>query len=335
MGVKSVLVVRCGALGDLVYATSVIDALKLEFGEDTIIDFVCTPGSGTLFKNDPRVRKVFPLKHKKIPILFSQDKKRVIQVSKEHPYDLLINFETGKQFKGLVTKIVSKQKIGAFFNTLHLIPCNNRAEGIKNYLLPVVSKENIELSVPKISIENVDSIKKKFMLHDRYIVIAPSNSHIKKKGINYRAWEQKSWKILADELSKHLQVVFVGAKGEEFFFEDFKPYNSNTISLVGQNSLSELSTIIAHANAVVCTDSAIGHISAAVNTPVFVLMGPNDPVMDSPYQTAHNKVHVISLHLPCSPCYKTDTMKRCKDNICMKQITPTMVFETISSAAIL
>ena len=28
---KRILIIRCGALGDLVYATSVIDALKKEF----------------------------------------------------------------------------------------------------------------------------------------------------------------------------------------------------------------------------------------------------------------------------------------------------------------
>jgi len=56
---KKILIIRCGALGDLVYATSVIDALKYEYGEDTIIDFVSTPGSGTLFDLDYRINKVF------------------------------------------------------------------------------------------------------------------------------------------------------------------------------------------------------------------------------------------------------------------------------------
>jgi len=52
----------------LVYATSVIDAMKKEYGDDTVIDFVCTPGSGKLFETDSRVNRVFPLKHKKIPL---------------------------------------------------------------------------------------------------------------------------------------------------------------------------------------------------------------------------------------------------------------------------
>ena len=63
--IKKVIVIRCGALGDLVYSTSVIDALKFEFGENTQIDFISTPICSKLFEFDNRVNRIFPLKHKK------------------------------------------------------------------------------------------------------------------------------------------------------------------------------------------------------------------------------------------------------------------------------
>jgi ADP-heptose:LPS heptosyltransferase len=72
-----ILVIRCGALGDLVYSTSIIEALKLEYGTSTIIDFVTTPGSGTLFKYDKRVNSVLPLRYKKF-LFFLVVKKRVL-----------------------------------------------------------------------------------------------------------------------------------------------------------------------------------------------------------------------------------------------------------------
>lgn len=80
---KRIIVIRCGALGDLVYATSVIDALKFQFGNDTIIDFVCTPASGTLFNEDDRINQVFQLKHKKIPLWLSSQKKRLYELQKK------------------------------------------------------------------------------------------------------------------------------------------------------------------------------------------------------------------------------------------------------------
>lgn len=332
---KRVLIIRCGALGDLVYATSVIDAIKMEFGDNTLIDFVCTPGSGTLFKHDSRVNRVFPLKHKKIPLLLSSQKKDIVITSKENSYDILINFESGKQFKSLVYSIKAIKKVGHYFEDVEINLSINRGEALKSYLQTIVSKKNLQSAYPSLQTLSFEPLQQKYSLQDKYIVIAPSNSHVNKSGINYRAWEIKKWKELLQKITKEVQVVMVGAKGEESYFQQLKGYPKNTIDLVGKNNISELTTIIANAKATICTDSAVGHISAATNTPVFVLMGPNDITIDSPYQSPKNQVNVISVHKECSPCYKTEVMKECKNNLCMKEISVEMVYETIKSANIL
>jgi ADP-heptose:LPS heptosyltransferase len=328
---KRILIIRCGALGDLVYATSVVDAMKLQFGDDTIIDFVCTPGSGTLFTNDNRINIVYPLKHKKVPIWLSNQKKAIIKASKLKPYDILINFEYGKQFESLVNNIVAKKKIGALFDTIQASEKLNRGELQKLYFKSIVSNENLNKSFPKVVYDKFENIKDTYNLADKYIIIAPSNSHVNRSGINYRAWENKSWIELIKKLSKDIQVVIVGAKGELEFFKQLQPYPKNTVDLVGQNNIYQLNSVIKYATSVICTDSAVGHISASVDTDVYILMGPNDTIADSPYKSPTNNVNIISLDLPCSPCYKTEVMKNCKDNICMKNISVNMVYKTIKS----
>ena len=333
--IKKILIIRCGALGDLVYSTSVLDALKFEFGEDITIDYVSTPAASKLFEYDKRVNKIFHLKHKKIPIIFSPQKKAVINYSKKEPYDILINFEMGKQFKSLVEKIVANKKVGWFCEDVYISNDINRGEQQKYLFKSIISSSNLQNSYPKVATFDFSEVKSKFSLDDRYILIAPSNSHVNKKGLNYRAWENASWIKLIQELACKIQVVIVGAKGEENFFKLLQPYPKNVVDLVGKNSIIELSTIINNAVGTICTDSAVGHISAATNTPVFVLMGPNDKVVDSPYQTPFNNVTVISTNLDCSPCYKTDVMKACKDNICMKNIKASKVLNLLNEAKIL
>ena len=333
---KSVLIVRCGALGDLVYATSVIDALKFEYGEDTVIDFVCTPGSGTLFKDDARVHRVFPLKHKKIPIFFSSQKKGIINHSKKKPYDILINFESGKQFKSLVMAIEANKKIGEFFDTI--IPprdLKHMVELTKFIFKDIVAQKIYEQSFPRIVGISPSEAAKKYNLNEKYIVISPSNSHQKKNRLNHRAWKNDNWITLINELSKKVQVIIVGNKNEDEFFNKLKPYPENVIDLVAKTSLSELIGVIEGAAALIATDTGTAHMASAVNTKVFALIGPTPSQGTGPYQTPFNKVHIISANLPCSPCYKTEVMKNCKDNICMKEITPAMVLDKISSAKIL
>lgn len=331
MSVKSVLIIRCGALGDLVYATSVIDALKSEFGDDVLIDFVCTPGSGTLFKGDDRVHHVFPLKHKKVPILFSTQKKAIINYSKDKPYDLLINFEYGKQFNSLVTNISAKQKVEAKDVTIPT-ELKHMVEKTKYIFKDLVSEEVYEKSFPRLVGTPIKEVLEKYNLPEKYLIISPSNSHQKRNIINYRAWENNKWKELIYALQYEIQLVIIGNKGEDEFFDKLKPYPEHVIDLVGKTSLIDLISVIEGATALVATDTGTAHIASAVETEVFALIGPTPAYETGPYKTPNNEVHIITSNQECAPCYKTEVMKKCKDNICMKEISTNQVYTTIKSA---
>lgn len=331
-----VLIIRCGALGDLVYATSVIDALILEFGDDTKIDFVCTPGTAKLFEKDYRVNNIYPLKHKKIPIFLSKDKKNIIKNSKYETYDLLINFEYGKQFKSLIDAINAKKKVGAQINDITINEKNAHMVDItKSIFKSIVSKDVYEKSFPRLIGTDKDECKQKYNLNDKYIIISPSNSHQKKNRLNYRAWENENWKELINKLSDDVQIVVIGNKNEDEFFEKIKPFPHAVIDLVAKTSLSDLIGVIDGATALVATDTGTAHIASAVNTEVFALIGPTPANETGPYQSPFNKVHIISANLECSPCYKTEVMKNCKENVCMKQISVEQVYDSIKSANLL
>lgn len=325
---KKILIIRCGALGDLVYSTSVLDALIFEYGEDIQIDFVSTPSSSKLFEYDKRVNKVFILKHKKIPIFFSSQKKAIINESKKDAYDILINFEMGKQFKGLVESIIANKKVGWFSEDISITK-THMVDICKEFYSSIISKDNLEKSFPRLIGEDFKKVQKKLFLPDEYIVVSPSNSHNKKKGINYRAWTHENWKLFLNLFPKEKNILVIGARGEEEFFEPLKPYNSNVIDLVGKISIPQMVSIINGAKALVVTDTGTAHIASAVNTPVFCLIGPTPADQTGPYKTPFNEVTIISANLKCSPCYKTEVMKTCKDNLCMKSISAQMVLEKV------
>jgi ADP-heptose:LPS heptosyltransferase len=325
-----ILIIRCGALGDLVYATSVIDALKNEYGQETLIDFVCTPESGTLFQADKRVHKVFPLKHKKVPIMLSSQKKDIIRASEQSPYDILVNFEFGKQFKTLIDAIKAEKKIGAQIDTISFADDVVHMVDISKYIFkPIISEKIYQKSFPRVIGATKDEIYQKYALNAKYIIISPSNSHQKRKIINYRAWENPKWVELIEKLSQKIQLVIVGSRGEEEFFNQLKPYPKNVLDLVGKTKLPELIAVIENAQALVATDTGTAHLASALNTEVFALIGPTPADVTGPYQSPFNRVHIISSHQACAPCYKTETMQQCRENICMKSITVADVYNEI------
>ncbi len=333
--ITRVLVLRCGALGDLVYATSVIDALRREYGEGILIDFIATPGSAKLFENDPRVRRVFPLTHKKLPIWLSPQKRSVIRASEEEPYDLFINFEMGKQFKSLCSAVRARHTYGWFFERPVFGENEHMVDICKAFYAPVLTPEVLKAAAPRIIGKAFPDIQNRLGLKERYLVLSPSNSHNKKRGVNYRAWPQSHWKKLISLLPGDLSIVIVGGKGEEPFFEAIRPYPPNVIDLVGKTSITEMIGVIDHAMGLVVTDTGTAHIASAVNTPVFCLIGPTPAHVTGPYRSAENEVHILSAGLECSPCYKTPIMEQCRDNLCMHRISPEMVVESLKSANVL
>lgn len=324
--IKRVLILRCGALGDLVYSTSVIEALRMEYGEDIIIDFICKPSAATLFLNDSRVRNIFPLKYRRIPILLSKEKYHIINYSKKNPYDLLINLESkGPIFDPLIKAINATHKIGAPFTTPTVNLTSNiqhMVDIIKNIYASAVSESVLQKSFPMLIGTDFKILQPKYALPNNYIVLNPSNSHHKRQRINYRAWPQDHWKIFLNEAPKSITFVIIADKGEANFFEAIRPFPENVIDLIGQTSLSDLVGIISHAHAIVTTDTGPAHIASAVNTPVLTIIGPT-PKSTWPYKSPDNIIEIISANLECAPCYNTEIMMQCKNNICMKQITPT------------
>ena len=330
--VKSVLIIRCGALGDLVYATSVIDALRSQYGEDVAVDFVATPGPGTIFNLDPRVRNVFALKHRKIPNLLSAEKRAIINFSKKNPYDLLINFENGKQFFSLAKAIRADQKFGRPFTERGEMPAQHAAEQIKRIYMHVVSQETLDRSFPKLIGSNFEEVQEKYQLPDNYLIFNPSNSHNKRHRFNYRAWPQEHWKELINMIDANIPIVISGGKGEEEFFSAIRPFPNNVIDLVGKTPLPDLITITEHAQAMITTDTGPAHVASAVNTPVYAIIGPTNYQATGPYKTPNNEVHIISLHLECSPCYtKPEVMFACTNNRCMNEITPQHVYQELQT----
>lgn len=332
--IKRALILRCGALGDLVYATGVIDALRAQYGENIIIDFICTPGTAKLFEFDPRVNHVYLLKHKKLPIWLSPQKRAIIRDSQQNPYDLFINFETGKQFLSLSQSIQARHKIGWFFSNPDVSNTTHMVDMCKSFYASIVESEILKNASPRIIGKAFTEVQDKLNLPDKFLVLSPSNSHNKKSRLNYRAWPQNHWKRLIALLPSSLPIIVIGGKGEEPFFEAIKPYPKNVIDLVGKTSISEMIAIISQAKALVVTDTGTAHIASALNTPVFCLIGPTPADVTGPYQSADNEVHILSAHLSCSPCYKTEVMKQCMDNICMSQIAPETVVESLKSANI-
>jgi ADP-heptose:LPS heptosyltransferase len=96
------------------------------------------------------------------------------------------------------------------------------------------------------------------------------------------------------------------------------PYN-----LCGQTNLKELAAYIKSMDLFISNDSGPAHLAAALGIKTLALFGPTSSQITSP---KGKKVTLFQTNVGCKiPCY--DLL--CKENICMKRILVTEVFEKV------
>jgi ADP-heptose:LPS heptosyltransferase len=100
-------------------------------------------------------------------------------------------------------------------------------------------------------------------------------------------------------------------------------------SLAGTLSIAELPALYAHCCLLVSNDSGPAHIASLTATPTVVMFGPETPLLYRPL----GKARPLYAALPCSPCVKAVTQRRCNcaDNLCMQAISVDSVLAEVAA----
>lgn len=101
-------------------------------------------------------------------------------------------------------------------------------------------------------------------------------------------------------------------------------------ALLSGLSVRVLGAFIARTNVFLSGDTGLGHIAAAVGTPVVTVAGPTDIDHTRPWGNKHLVVRTVK-HLDCMPCYETSLYGKCPFNQeCMRTVKGEEVAKNIS-----
>lgn len=100
------------------------------------------------------------------------------------------------------------------------------------------------------------------------------------------------------------------------------------LSLVGRDRPDLLPAVLVEVDVLVSGDTGVGHLAAALGTPVITLFGPTDPALTAPRGT----VCIVRQPVPCAPCF----YRVCPiDHPCLTSIpTATVVDQALSMLAV-
>lgn len=141
-----------------------------------------------------------------------------------------------------------------------------------------------------------------------------------------KCWPSKHFATLANRcLDEGWQVWLLGAKEDWVAADTIQQMTQERcVNLIGQTTLSDVMALLSTVDAVVCNDSGLMHIAAALNVPLVAIYGSSSPTFTPPLS---HQVRILWLKKNCSPCFE----RTCPESHyrCLTDITPTMVFSAI------
>lgn len=149
-----------------------------------------------------------------------------------------------------------------------------------------------------------------------------------------REWAPDRFGMVAQSLRRSgIATVVVGGDDASEAATIIRTAEPSTVDLTGHTTFPQLADVLSRARLVIGGDSFIGHLAAAVGTPVVSIFGPSnadawrpagsiDAVEQSPVA---NDSLVVRHHLPCEPCmytgFRLGRPGGCPDRTCLKLVS--------------
>lgn len=322
----NILIMKFGALGDIILSTPSISAIREQFPSSKITILVGEEHSFLLSSN-PSVYNTIELPKAFLKNWSFREFAKLIKRIQRESYDLVIDFQNNKKshllgfFSRIPVRLGYHRKFGGLLthsiddDAKHLAPVEHQYYLLKELGIRCTEKRYLTLQ------ENFS--KKNHIQLPNPIV-----------GINLTTsprWKTKHWDsnnicmMVKKLLIRGYDVVLTGA--EDYMHNLSSVSNIDTkrvVNLVGRTCLTQLISTIAQCCLYISPDSAPLHIAAALDIPIIGLFGPTDPKRHAP---PYKVGAMMSTGMACSPCYKTQC--RFKTNNCMKSLTPDLVLSEI------
>jgi len=342
---KKILIIKIGALGDVIRTTTILPALRKKCPNHHIT-WLIKENSKEVLEDHPFLDKL---------LIYDADALARLQVEK---YDLLINLDKDQPSTSIAMLVNSKRKLGfgcdengktTFFNKeARYLYENGINDGLnkknqKSYqqmmfeaiALPY-NKEDYSVVLKSVDPGFITKFMQKYDIKSTDTII----------GINTGAsprWPLKRWHTekfieLINKLSYELGVKVILLGGLLEVERNFDIYRQMLIKNVYEiekevkipvidatrfHNLSEFSYLINLCDVIVTGDTAPMHISLAMKKPVVVLFGPTS---EREIDTYGRGIKITS-NMECVGCYNTNCDKKpnCMDNISVQEVYDAVV----------
>ena len=141
-----------------------------------------------------------------------------------------------------------------------------------------------------------------------------------------KRWPARHFAALAEDLATRGYTVWLLGSDKDRAIADeivgLAAPGMPIVNFCGTTALDQAIDLIAQAEFVVCNDSGLMHVAAALDRPLIAVYGSSSPSFTPPLSP---RARIVSLELSCSPCFKRTCPLGHLD--CLNGISPQRVLE--------
>jgi heptosyltransferase-3 len=354
---ENVLLIIRRSLGDVLALSPVIDILTRRF-PDVSIDLLVNEDTVAAAKLLNNINAIIPFDDKLSAKMSLGAMAMQVKIIRKifRKYDLAISF-TSNERSNIFAYLAGRTSAGTrelsfsrnwwhrmlldagYHNDRKRHILENNTQALRSLGIPV---DSVILSA-RYSDEAREKVQQilKDMAIERFIIFHPAGKFL------CRLYPEKPRNTLLQLLdSLKIPIIVTGGKSTvDQQVDDEIPALKNVYSLIGRISLEECAALTDMSLAFVGVDTFNCHLAAAFNKPIFVIFGPNNPEVWSPWSNTlqragqrtapvqtYGDITVFQSSLECVPCGHS---ARCGEHDrlspCMADIEPQTVFNEIKN----
>jgi len=332
---KKILIFNINWLGDVLFSTATIRNIRRNY-PDSFIACIIPSRCYPILKGNPHLDEIIIFDEKERQ-RSSLAKLRFVQLLKTKKFDVV--FLLHRSFtRALICRLAGiPQRVGyytkkrGFLLTKRIKPVARDALHRIDYYLNIIEKAGLkvedrylEFFIDDKDVKFVDEfLNKKSIGKDGFLVaINPGGNWLPKR------WPEVNWAILADKLITEFgaRVIITGSYTDIYTAQKIRDLmKEKPIIASGVFNLKQLGALCKRLDLFITADTGPLHIANALGAKrIIALFGPTSPEITGPYPLKNTAI--LSKDVGCKiPCY----VVRCKDNRCMKAVTPEDVIEKI------
>jgi lipopolysaccharide heptosyltransferase II len=341
-----VLVVKIAAIGDFLMATPALRALKHD-PKITGVHLLAGKSIATVVRGNPDLDGIFLLDDRRIfhggLLAKAAEVLKVSWALRREKFAIGFNFHRDWRFNIILFLAGCKRRIGFSRGGRRslLLTEGVAVDGIKHHVFHYcdllkglgIFCLDFKLEFPLAEAEAAHAVEKFLKpsgLRD-YVVLAPGGAANVKEEMESRRWPMEHFAALAGMLlGAGKRVVLVGSGSDAAIAVRIQAAQPAVVDLADRTTLTEAAAILKRAQLVVCNDSGLMHLAAAVGARVISIFGPTHPGEKKPLSEGSVAVWKGE-GMDCSPCYHDGVFPECDHVSCLKKITPQEIFELIQS----